>query len=172
MSNYDGYNNLTVGELLSIELQKQQDSALKEYLNIERRKVINTSKNMDNSQEYITKKDINMSNYDDYDCSANNAELNRKIQNQIKIDARNKFITDGPQKLKEPDSIQVDGTHYKDMVIQPWQVMEALLTRDEFVGYLKGCIIKYSMRQGKKEISPMDGQKCQHYIDKLAVILE
>ena len=72
---------------------------------------------------------------------------------------------------KVADSKQVDGDHYKEMEVQPWIVMEAVLTRQEFIGYLKGCIVKYSMRQGKKDISPMDGKKCQHYIEKLNEVL-
>ena len=36
---------------------------------------------------------------------------------------------------------QVGGTHYKDMKIQPWEVMEAVLTQEEFIGFLKGSII-------------------------------
>ena len=61
---------------------------------------------------------------------------------------------------------QVGGTHYTDMPVQPWAVMEAVMRRDEFIGYLKGCIIKYSMRQGKKEGSD-DAGKLAHYIEKL-----
>jgi len=64
------------------------------------------------------------------------------------------------------DEQQVGGTHYKDMPIQPWVVMEAMLTHEEFVGHLKGCVIKYSMRAGKKAGSDDHG-KLQHYIDKL-----
>ena len=62
---------------------------------------------------------------------------------------------------------QVDGSHYVDMGIQPWEVMEDLLTPEEFKGYLKGCLIKYSMRAGKKESSPMDAEKYRHYRQKL-----
>jgi hypothetical protein len=62
---------------------------------------------------------------------------------------------------------QVDGSHYKDMTIQPWEVMEAVLTYEEFVGYLKGNIIKYSLRQGKKAGAEHDGQKALHYRAKL-----
>ena len=64
------------------------------------------------------------------------------------------------------DTVQVGGSHYKDMGMQPWAVMEAVLTHEEFVGYLKGNIIKYSMRQGKKEGSD-DASKAQHYLMKL-----
>jgi len=40
------------------------------------------------------------------------------------------------------------------------------LTPEEFRGFLKGNIIKYSMRQGKKEDSD-DGNKALHYMQKL-----
>ena len=63
------------------------------------------------------------------------------------------------------DDVQVGGSHYKDMDPQPWAVMQALLTPQEFRGYLKGNMIKYGMRQGKKD-SP-DAGKYWHYKQKL-----
>ena len=68
------------------------------------------------------------------------------------------------------DNIQIGGTHYKDMPVQPWTVMEAVLTHDEFVGFLRGNIIKYSMCQGKK-LGSDDGGKLAHYVDKLNEVL-
>lgn len=64
------------------------------------------------------------------------------------------------------DSVQVGGSHYKDMPMQPWDVLEAVLTPAEFRGFLKGNIVKYSMRSGLKEGSD-DGAKAKHYRDKL-----
>jgi hypothetical protein len=64
------------------------------------------------------------------------------------------------------DDIQVSGTHYKDMGIEPWAVMQAVLTPEEFRGYLKGNVIKYAMRQGKKQDSD-DSNKAKHYAMKL-----
>ena len=65
------------------------------------------------------------------------------------------------------DAIQVDGTHYKVMSMQPWDVMQAVMTREEFIGFLKGNIIKYSMRAGKKVGADLDGEKALHYRQKL-----
>lgn len=65
------------------------------------------------------------------------------------------------------DAIQIDGSHYKNMSIEPWEVMEAVLTPEEFNGFLKGNIIKYSMREGKKAGAFHDGEKAKHYIAKL-----
>jgi len=64
------------------------------------------------------------------------------------------------------DDLQVSGSHYKDMPIQPWHVMEAVLTHTEFVGFLKGNIIKYSLRAGRKDGSD-DAGKAKHYLQKL-----
>jgi len=64
------------------------------------------------------------------------------------------------------DDIQVSGNHYKDMPIQPWHVMESVLTREEFIGFLKGNVIKYSLRAGRKENSDDKG-KAEHYMQKL-----
>jgi hypothetical protein len=63
------------------------------------------------------------------------------------------------------DDIQIGGTHYKDMTVQPWEVMESLLTPEEFRGFLKGNIIKYAMRQGRKDSD--DAGKLKHYQQKL-----
>ena len=65
---------------------------------------------------------------------------------------------------------QVGGTHYTDMPVSPWDVMEAVLTPDEFRGFLKGCVIKYSMRAGKKEGSRDDAGKARHCAQKLKEI--
>lgn len=66
------------------------------------------------------------------------------------------------------NKIQVGGTHYVDMDIQPWEVMQLVLTHEEFVGFLKGNIIKYSLRQGKKDSD--DAGKAKHYMQKLEEI--
>lgn len=58
--------------------------------------------------------------------------------------------------------IQISGNHYKELGIQPLEVMEAILTPEEYAGFLKGNIIKYSIRQGRKPNSD-DGGKANHY---------
>jgi hypothetical protein len=65
------------------------------------------------------------------------------------------------------DDIQIGGDHYKKMGMQPWDVMESVLTHEEFVGFLKGNIIKYSLRNGCKDNSTDDVEKAMHYAAKL-----
>ncbi|CAN7188223.1 DUF3310 domain-containing protein [Acidovorax sp. LjRoot117] len=72
-----------------------------------------------------------------------------------------------PEIIVGADDRQVGGSHYKDMPLQPWDVMEAVLTPEEFRGYLKGNVIKYGMRAGRKDGTD-DAGKAQHYQQKLA----
>jgi len=69
--------------------------------------------------------------------------------------------------IKRANDYQIDGDHYKTMEIQPWEVMESVLTPEEFVGFLKGNVIKYAMRAGRKEGTD-DAEKARHYAQKLA----
>lgn len=64
------------------------------------------------------------------------------------------------------DDLQISGNHYKEMPMQPWHVMEAVLTPEEFQGFLKGNIIKYSLRAGRKDGTD-DAGKARHYAQKL-----
>ena len=66
---------------------------------------------------------------------------------------------------------QVGGNHYKDMPMQPWDVMQAVLTRDEFIGFLKGNVLKYSLRAGKKAGAEDDAEKAKHYTQKLREVM-
>jgi hypothetical protein len=65
------------------------------------------------------------------------------------------------------DDIEVGGTHYKDMPVEPWAVMEAVLSHEEFIGFLKGNVIKYSLRAGRKQGAYDDAEKARHYMQKL-----
>lgn len=68
--------------------------------------------------------------------------------------------------MTKANDYQVGGMHYKDMAVEPWAVMEAVMTHEEFVGFLKGNLIKYSLRQGLKDGSD-DAAKAVHYLAKL-----
>jgi len=48
-------------------------------------------------------------------------------------------------------------------------LMESVLTHEEFVGFLKGNILKYSLRAGRKDGSD-DLGKAKHYMMKLAEV--
>ena len=94
-------------------------------------------------------------------------------ERNIPPELRNIRNEQGMQTMKDAaDARQVGGDHYQTLEVQPWEVMQHLLTAEEFTGFLKGNIIKYSIRQGRKEDSPFDGGKCIHYIQKLKEITD
>lgn len=58
--------------------------------------------------------------------------------------------------------------HYRETVVEPILVMQALFSRDEFIGFLKGNILKYRLRAGHK-----DGEKgMKDDLDKIHVYEE
>jgi hypothetical protein len=56
---------------------------------------------------------------------------------------------------------QVNGTHYKDKDIQPWDYIAA-----NKLGYFEGNVVKYVSRWRDKG-GVADLEKARHYIDKL-----
>ena len=61
---------------------------------------------------------------------------------------------------------QVGGAHYKSKTIQPWDAMEAWMSKDAFTGFLQGNVIKYIARY-KDKGGVEDLHKAQHYLSKL-----
>lgn len=61
-------------------------------------------------------------------------------------------------------------SHYKALAIEPLEVMRGMMTKLEYKGFLKGNIIKYSIRQGNKkgESAEKDAAKCREYIRLLS----
>lgn len=57
--------------------------------------------------------------------------------------------------------IQVGGSHYKEISIQPVQYIEA-----NKLGYIEGCVIKYITRHEAKG-GAQDIEKIKHYCDLL-----
>jgi len=71
--------------------------------------------------------------------------------------------------MARADDHQVGGDHYSRLEITPWEYMEAVLSPEEFIGYLKGNIIKYLSRSKNPE---EDMRKAEHYSRKLVEVLD
>lgn len=67
-------------------------------------------------------------------------------------------------------SRQVGGTHYKDRMIQPWDVVDAG-PHAQAIGFYRWNAIKYIMRAGDKGPAREDYEKAIHYLEKLLEIL-
>ena len=59
---------------------------------------------------------------------------------------------------------------YTTLDIEPWDIMQADFTREEFIGFLKGNIIKYCLR--KKGSDLQDFEKIEHYAKKIQEVLK
>jgi len=57
--------------------------------------------------------------------------------------------------------------HYTDGGIETIDYIRAKLTPEEYRGYLRGSILKYSSRAGKKQNEAEDYKKAKWYLDKL-----
>lgn len=53
-----------------------------------------------------------------------------------------------------PQGAPRKSSHYQLTLLQPLEIMQRTMTKDEFIGFLKGNIIKYSIRGGHKEGEP------------------
>lgn len=51
---------------------------------------------------------------------------------------------------KDTQEGTVHDKHYRETVVEPILVMQALFSHDEFIGFLKGNILKYRLRAGHK----------------------
>lgn len=66
---------------------------------------------------------------------------------------------------------QVGGSHYMEMGVQPWRVVDSWRTLER-IGFYRGNALKYLMRFGAKGVPPLeDAEKAQHYLDKLIEVL-
>lgn len=56
---------------------------------------------------------------------------------------------------------QIDGTHYKDMPLQPWEIIEA-----NRLDFFEGSALKYLLRWRHKD-GVIDLDKIIHYVERI-----
>lgn len=65
---------------------------------------------------------------------------------------------------------QVAGDHYKNMGVEPWDVVDTWPLEQRIGAYRHGAL-KYLMRMGSKDQSLQEIEKGIHYLEKLAEVL-
>lgn len=68
------------------------------------------------------------------------------------------------------NDIQIGGEHYKNMGVEPWDVVDTW-PLDQRIGYYRGGALKYIMRMGSKDEAPQEIAKGKHYLEKLLEVL-
>lgn len=71
-----------------------------------------------------------------------------------------------PKKVKLKPDLVNNPPHYTAGGIETIDYIKAKLTPEEFIGYLKGNVIKYTSRAGKKDDVVQDLEKAQWYMNR------
>lgn len=66
---------------------------------------------------------------------------------------------------------QIGGTYYKDMGIEPWDVVDTW-PLEQRIGVYRHGALKYIMRMGTKDENVQEIQKGIHYLEKLVETLK
>jgi hypothetical protein len=73
--------------------------------------------------------------------------------------------------IMQPSLRQVGGDHYKNLKVQPWDVVDTWPIEQQ-IGYYRGGALKYIMRMGNKDESIQEVGKGLHYLEKLIECLK
>lgn len=85
--------------------------------------------------------------------------------------ACDKWMLRSTDKQPETDTTET-ATHYQVSDKQPIEIMQDYLPHDQFIGFLRGNVIKYQLRLGHKGETVKDALKCWQYADWLAKALK
>lgn len=80
-----------------------------------------------------------------------------------------KKLQTSPDELRASD-IQFGGDHYKQMGVQPWDVVDTWPFDARMAVYRHGAL-KYLMRMGTKDDMRLELEKARHYIDKMLEVV-
>lgn len=58
-----------------------------------------------------------------------------------------------------------DAKHYQTLVQQPIEIMQRLMTKEQFIGFCHGNVIKYALRCGHKDDPAKEMEKVRQYAD-------
>ena len=70
-----------------------------------------------------------------------------------------------------PRDYQIGGDHYKNMAVEPWDVVDTWPI-EQRIGVYRHGVMKYVMRMGSKDEQVQELKKARHYLHKLITVLE
>lgn len=74
--------------------------------------------------------------------------------------------------LKAVEGSAKTSSHYQVGTKQPIEIMQEVMTQEEFQGFLRGNVIKYSLRLGHKDAAVKEAAKIEQYAKWLRMTLE
>ncbi len=94
--------------------------------------------------------------------------------NQVQV-ANGVAMSDRPQRptgsASTPDD-KTKGSHYEKAAMQPLEVMQRVMTAEQFEGFLYGCCLKYLLRKDYKGQRESDEYKARQYAYWLEMVKE
>jgi hypothetical protein len=95
-------------------------------------------------------------------------------ENQVQV-ANGVVMNDRPQRptgsASTPDD-KTKGSHYEKAAMQPLEVMQRVMTAEQFEGFLYGCCLKYLLRKDYKGQRESDEYKARQYAYWLEMVKE
>lgn len=82
-------------------------------------------------------------------------------------------VAQDPIQMVETESaldVQIGGSHYKNMLVQPWEAIDAWFNREQQIGYYVGTAVAYLARvnaTGEGKGGVQDIRKAHHTLTKL-----
>lgn len=101
-------------------------------------------------------------------------DLGRQGLWDIPLNQLTAYVNEGKQNMETPTPLPKEeyyDIHYQTE-LQPIEFMQANMTKVELIGFLKGNIIKYAGRFGRKDEALKEAQKIKRYAGWLVDVLE
>ena len=103
---------------------------------------------------------------------ANKNAAYRQFERDVKkYEMEHGIMRDWTPEQPKANDLQFGGDHYKNMAVEPWDVVDTWPLEQQ-IGYYRGGALKYIMRMGAKDVSVQELKKAGHYVQKLIERLE
>lgn len=118
----------------------------------------------------MTEKDIMKVWIDEYDVGAPNRGGYTDAKWRAECEQRSMNLKTKAKEIMKANQRQVGGDHYKEMGVEPWDVVDTWPIEQRIGAYRHGAL-KYLMRMGSKDEQLQEIKKAGHYIEKLIEVL-
>ena len=123
-------------------------------------------------QEYVNRRSNERTSPTLHGCGSESCSVGMKFQEfKPKPCCSAKAELEGSTKVALEGSAKTS-THYQVGTKQPIEIMQEIMTPEEFQGFCRGNVIKYSLRLGHKDAPVKEAAKIEQYSKWLRMSLE
>ena len=96
----------------------------------------------------------------EYDTSTETYVYTLNVGTKTYLLTEDKFTSLFARKISNADcGVSAKQEHYQNSALQPIQVMQRIMSKEQFYGFLMGNFIKYSMRMSHKKSESIEKEK-------------